>query len=120
MREVDTRPQYGGAEGDDHATPPLRARVEVTLKAGIRDPQGHAVEGAIASLGYRGIRGVRFGKHITFEIDGPRPDAERRVLELCEKLLANPVVENYVFELDDVTDAQPPAGRTDGQPEGRP
>ncbi len=79
---------------------PLRARVEVTLKPGIRDPQGQAIEGALAGLGFEGLGNVRVGKHITFDVDGPRADAERKVAEICERLLANPVIEEYVFRLE--------------------
>jgi phosphoribosylformylglycinamidine synthase PurS subunit len=88
---------------------PLRARVEVTLKPGIRDPQGQAIEGALAGLGFAGLADVRVGKHITFEIEGTRAEAERKVREICEKLLANPVIEDYVFRLGDPE-------RDDGRP----
>ncbi|HEY7530711.1 MAG TPA: phosphoribosylformylglycinamidine synthase subunit PurS, partial [Gemmatimonadota bacterium] len=71
----------------------MRARVEITLKPGIRDPQGQAIEHAIAGLGFEGVSGVRVGKHITFEVAGPRERAEREVRALCERLLANPVIE---------------------------
>ena len=82
-------------------TAPLRARVEVTLRSGIRDPQGQTIEAALSSLGYDGVANVRVGKHITFDVDGPRQEAERKVRELCEKLLANPVIEDYVFRLEE-------------------
>ncbi|MFN2432705.1 MAG: phosphoribosylformylglycinamidine synthase subunit PurS [Gemmatimonadota bacterium] len=79
---------------------PLRARVEVTLRRGIRDPQGQAIEDALHRLGYDGIAEVRVGKHVTFEIAGPRPEAERRIAEVCERLLANPVIEDYAWTLE--------------------
>jgi phosphoribosylformylglycinamidine synthase len=80
-------------------TRPLHARVEVTLKPGIRDPQGQAIESALAGLGFAGLSGVRVGKVITFEVEGPRTEAERRVAEACERLLANPVIEDYRYHL---------------------
>lgn len=82
-------------------TETLRARVEVTLRPGIRDPQGQAIEDALHRLGYDGIGGVRVGKRITFTVAGPRQDAERKVAELCERLLANPVIEDWTFTIED-------------------
>jgi phosphoribosylformylglycinamidine synthase len=82
-------------------TGPLRARVEVTLKSGIRDPQGQAIQNAMSSLGFAGFSGVRVGKTITFQVDGPRAEAERRVAEICERLLANPVIEEYRYHLEE-------------------
>jgi phosphoribosylformylglycinamidine synthase PurS subunit len=80
---------------------PLRARVEITLKNGIRDPQGRAIEEAVAGLGFEGVSNVRVGKHITFDLAGPRGEAERKVTELCERLLANPVIEDYTFQIEE-------------------
>jgi phosphoribosylformylglycinamidine synthase PurS subunit len=82
-------------------TRPLRARVEITLKPGIRDPQGQAIENALAGLGFSGLSRVRVGKHITFDVQGPRADAEARVAEACRKLLANPVIEDFVYSIDE-------------------
>ena len=79
----------------------MRARVEITLKPGIRDPQGQAIEHAIAGLGFDGVAGVRVGKHITFDVRGPRDRAEREVRALCERLLANPVIEDFEFQVTD-------------------
>jgi phosphoribosylformylglycinamidine synthase len=82
-------------------TRPLRARVEVTLKSGIRDPQGEAIESAMAALGFSGIAGVRVGKQITFRVEGPRDAAERQVTEACQRLLANPVIEDFRYLLEE-------------------
>jgi len=72
------------------------ARVDVMLKDGIADPQGQTIERALPALGYAGIEGVRVGKLIELTLDAPDPqEARRRVLEMCEKLLANPVIESY-------------------------
>jgi phosphoribosylformylglycinamidine synthase PurS subunit len=74
----------------------MKARVTVTLKSGILDPQGKAIEGALALLGVAGVSSVRQGKVFDIEIaDGDRAGAEARLKEAAEKLLANTVIENY-------------------------
>jgi phosphoribosylformylglycinamidine synthase len=78
----------------------MKARVTVTLKNGVLDPQGKAIEGALRSLGVDGVDSVRQGK--VFEIDvatADRARAEALLKEACERLLANTVVENYRIEL---------------------
>jgi phosphoribosylformylglycinamidine synthase subunit PurS len=78
----------------------MKARVTVTLKTGILDPQGKAIEGALKSLGVAGIVGVRQGKVFDIEIaNGDRAGAEARLKEAAEKLLANTVIENYVVDV---------------------
>ena len=81
----------------------MKALVHVTLKTEVLDPQGKAVQRACASLGYDGVRGVRQGKLFEIELDaGSREAAERLLGELSEKLLANPVIEDYeVVRIDD-------------------
>ncbi len=72
------------------------ARVDVMLKPGISDPQGQTIERALPVLGYDGVTGVRVGKRIQLEVDSPTPDeAKSKVEEMCERLLANPVIESY-------------------------
>ena len=74
----------------------MKARVYVTLKNGVLDPQGKAIEGSLASLGFEGVHGVRQGK--VFDLDIAEQDsakAEAAVKQMCEKLLANTVIENY-------------------------
>jgi phosphoribosylformylglycinamidine synthase subunit PurS len=74
----------------------MKARVTVTLKSGILDPQGKAIEGALKSLGIAGVASVRQGKVFDIEIaDGDRAGAEARLKEAAERLLANTVIENY-------------------------
>ena len=74
----------------------MKARVTVTLKSGILDPQGKAIEGALVSLGVAGVSSVRQGKVFDIEIaDGDRAGIEARLKEVAEKLLANTVIENY-------------------------
>lgn len=77
------------------------ARVHVTLKKGVLDPQGKAIANALNSLGFSGVSGVRQGKFIELELDqGDADEARRTVEEMCEKLLANTVIEDYTIELD--------------------
>ena len=79
----------------------MRAKVHVSLKPGVLDPQGKAVGDALSRLGFGEVGGVRVGKTIEIELrDGlSRADAEKRVKDMCEKLLANTVVERYSIEL---------------------
>ena len=78
----------------------MKARVTVTLKSGVLDPQGKAIEGALRSLSIDGVRSVRQGKIFEIEMDGADCDGARRTLsEACERLLANTIVENYAIEI---------------------
>ena len=78
----------------------LKARVHVTLKTGVLDPQGKAIGRALAGLGFEGVGEVRQGKVIELELaETDRSKAEATVREMCEKLLANTVIENYAIEL---------------------
>ncbi|HYP58421.1 MAG TPA: phosphoribosylformylglycinamidine synthase subunit PurS [Beijerinckia sp.] len=78
----------------------MKARVTVTLKNGILDPQGKAIEGALRSQGLAGIDNVRQGKIFDIEISvGDKAAAEGLLREACEKLLANMVVEDYRVEI---------------------
>jgi phosphoribosylformylglycinamidine synthase PurS subunit len=78
----------------------MKARVTVTLKTGILDPQGKAIEGALRSLGIEGIASVRQGKVFDLEVETTDPTRAQTLLEqACDKLLANTVVENYRVEL---------------------
>ena len=76
----------------------MKARVVVTLKSGVLDPQGKAIEGALKSLGVEGVASVRQGKVFDVELETGDPETARRALgEACEKLLANTIVENYAI-----------------------
>jgi phosphoribosylformylglycinamidine synthase subunit PurS len=78
----------------------MKARVYVTLKRGILDPQGQAVLHALGSLGYSGVKDVRVGKLIELELEiSGRPKAEADLKTMGERLLANPVIEDYRFEI---------------------
>ncbi len=78
----------------------MKARVVVTLKTGVLDPQGKAIEGALKALGVEGVASVRQGKVFDVELaGGDRAKAEAALKDACEKLLANTVVENYRVEI---------------------
>jgi len=78
----------------------MKARVTVTLKAGVLDPQGQAIQGSLKSLGFAGVGGVRQGKIFDLVLDGEdRAAAEAALKQMCEKLLANTVIENYAIEI---------------------
>jgi phosphoribosylformylglycinamidine synthase subunit PurS len=78
----------------------MRARVTVTLKSGILDPQGKAIEGALKSLGVEGVASVRQGKVFDIELDGTdKARAEELLRQAADKLLANTVIENYRVEV---------------------
>lgn len=76
----------------------MRARVYVTLKPGVHDPAGKAVEGGLHDLGYGEVKDVRLGRYLEVEVDD-RPDAKERLEEMCRRLLANTVIENFRVEL---------------------
>ena len=74
----------------------MKVRVTITLKAGVLDPQGKAIEGALRGLGFAGIDGARQGKIVDLALAEIDPDKARAtVADMCEKLLANTVIENY-------------------------
>ena len=78
----------------------MKARVHVMLKNGVLDPQGEAVRHALGSLGFDGVQGVRQGKIIELDLTETDPGkAKETVTEMCEKLLANTVIESYSVEI---------------------
>jgi phosphoribosylformylglycinamidine synthase PurS subunit len=78
----------------------VKAKVEVFLKAGVLDVQGKAIEGALHGLGFGGVSGVRVGKTIEFDVTGDdRAKAEAEVKSMCDRLLANTVIEGYRVEV---------------------
>lgn len=78
----------------------MKARVYVTLKREVLDPQGDAVRRALGAQGFAGVRDVRVGKLVEIELEGvSRGDAEKQLAAMCEKLLANPVIEDFKLEL---------------------
>ncbi len=81
----------------------MKARIEIRLKAGILDPQGKAIGGALGGLGYNGLGEVRQGKLIEIDLPGAtdKATAEKEVAAMCKTLLANPVTEDFRVELTD-------------------
>jgi phosphoribosylformylglycinamidine synthase len=78
----------------------MKARIHVTLKPGVLDPQGKAIQNALGGMGFEGVDEVRQGKYIEVDLtETDRAKAEAAVKTMCEKLLANTVVENYTIEL---------------------
>jgi phosphoribosylformylglycinamidine synthase subunit PurS len=86
----------------------FNAQVHVSLRAGIADPQGQTIERALPALGYEGVSDVRVGKMIEFELTATsEADAEERVSEMCERLLANTVIESYRVNISDGSKGAP-------------
>jgi phosphoribosylformylglycinamidine synthase PurS subunit len=78
------------------------ARVYVTLKPTVNDPQGLTIRGGLHSLGFQGVESVRAGKYMEITLNSStREEAESQVKEMCRKLLANPVIEDFRFELEE-------------------
>ncbi|TET40438.1 MAG: phosphoribosylformylglycinamidine synthase subunit PurS [Dehalococcoidia bacterium] len=79
------------------------AKIYVTLKPTVNDPQGLTIKGALHNLGFTGVASVRAGKYMEVKLEGnDQGIAYRQVDEMCKKLLANPVIENYTFELEKI------------------
>ena len=80
------------------------AKVYITLKPTVNDPQGITIKGALHNLGFNSVEDVRAGKYIEVRIrENDLSQAKTQVTEMCHKLLANPVIENYRFELEKIT-----------------
>jgi phosphoribosylformylglycinamidine synthase len=79
----------------------VRAKVYVTLKPGVLDPAGKAIERALHSLGFEEAQDVRLGKYIELRVEGDAARAPGRLDDMCRKLLANGVIEDYRFEVGD-------------------
>lgn len=78
----------------------MKAKIKITLKNGVLDPQGKAIEGAVKGLGISGIGDVRQGKYIEVELQESEPAKARQIVEqMCKDLLANTVIENYSYEI---------------------
>jgi phosphoribosylformylglycinamidine synthase subunit PurS len=90
----------------------FEARIEITHRPGIRDPQGATVERALPALGYENVRDVRVGKSIRLVVDAPDAEAAlAQVDEMCHRLLANPVIEAYQVEVTELSAANGSAAR---------
>ena len=78
----------------------MKAKIKVTLKNGVLDPQGKAIEGALGSMGFGGVGNVRQGKYFEVELtETDKAKAQTTLKAMCEKLIANTVIENYEIEL---------------------
>jgi len=81
----------------------VRANIYIALKKGVLDPQGDTVKSALESLGFQGVREVRMGKFLVITLNGmDAEEARAQVDEMCRRLLANPVIEDYTFDLEEV------------------
>jgi phosphoribosylformylglycinamidine synthase PurS subunit len=79
----------------------MKARIHITLKTGVLDPQGKAIQSSLGGLGFNGVDNVRQGKFIELDIaETDRAKAEAALTQMCEKLLANTVIENYTIDLE--------------------
>jgi len=79
----------------------MKAKVYVTLKKSVLDPQGKAVQHALSSLGFNEVKDVRMGKYIELDLgDVQKAQAEQKIKSMCEKLLANTVIEEFRYELN--------------------
>jgi phosphoribosylformylglycinamidine synthase subunit PurS len=78
----------------------MKARIRITLKNGVLDPQGKAIQNALSALGISGVEDVRQGKYIEVVLSETSEDAAKATVErMCKDLLANSVIENYIFEI---------------------
>ena len=79
------------------------AKVYVTLKPTVNDPQGLTIKGGLHMLGFNSVESVRAGKYMEIKLDGTtRAKAEEQVKEMCQKLLANPIIEDFRFEIEEI------------------
>jgi phosphoribosylformylglycinamidine synthase len=79
----------------------MKARIRITLKHGVLDPQGKAIEHALASLGFKGVNEVRQGKYIEIDLaESDEEKARQQVDDICRDLLANTVIETYAYEIE--------------------
>ena len=81
----------------------MLAKIHITFKDGVLDPQGKAVHHALKDLGYNEVSGIQIGKYLEVRLNGvSRDEAETRVKEMCEKLFANTVIESYQYTLESI------------------
>ena len=85
------------------------ARIYVTLKPAVNDPQGQTILGSLKTMGFATVNDVRVGKYLEVRVDGPdRSRAQETVSDMCQKLLSNPVIEEFRFDLEEVASAPAP------------
>ena len=79
------------------------ARIYITLRSSVLDPAGTAVQSGLQQMGYTGVEGVRIGKYVEMNLTAEdEADAKTQLDQMCDRLLANPVIENYCFEIDQI------------------
>lgn len=78
----------------------MKAKIIVTPKKAVVDPQGKTVQSALEHMGYQGIGSVRVGKYLEVDVTGDAETARKQIDEACRKILSNPVIEDYRFELE--------------------
>jgi phosphoribosylformylglycinamidine synthase subunit PurS len=78
----------------------MKAKIVITPKKAVVDPQGKAVQNALEHMGYTGITAVHMGKYLEIEINGDRETVRQQIDNACHKILSNPVIEDYHFELE--------------------
>ena len=78
----------------------MKAKIIITPKKAVLDPQGKTVQNALAHMGYQGIGAVHVGKYLEIELDGERESARKQLNEACHKFLSNPVIEDYRLEIE--------------------
>jgi phosphoribosylformylglycinamidine synthase PurS subunit len=76
-----------------------KVKVYITPKQGVLDPQGKTVEAALHTMGYKNVANVHIGKYIELEVQGPKSKIDGQINEMCHKLLSNPIIEDYRFEV---------------------
>ncbi|MEW6325432.1 MAG: phosphoribosylformylglycinamidine synthase subunit PurS [Nitrospirota bacterium] len=77
----------------------MKARITVSFKEGLLDPQGQTIQQSLTSLGFKGVQRVRAGKSFEVELDPmPREEAERQLAQMCDRLLVNPTIERYQID----------------------
>ena len=78
----------------------MKAKIVVMPKKAVLDPQGKTVQRALEHMGYQGIRAVHVGKYLEIELDGQGPGLKEQMADACQKLLSNPVIEEYRLEIE--------------------
>ena len=78
----------------------MKVKIRVTPKKAVLDPQGKAVQNALEQMGYQGIQAVHVGKYLEIDINGDKETVRKQIDEACHKLLTNPVIEDYHFEIE--------------------
>ena len=78
----------------------MKAKIVITPKKAVLDPQGKTVQNALEHMGYKGVGAVHVGKYLEIELTGDRETLHRQIDDACHKFLSNPVIEDYRFELE--------------------